>query len=100
MQIIPINPVASQILSVSLRNQPCKIAIYQKTSGLFTDLSINDIRIVAGVLSLNTVLLVRDAYLGFVGDLTFFDMQGNSDPDYTGLGSRWLLAYIETFEMY
>ncbi len=49
-----------------------------------------------GVLCRNLVYLVREAYLGFTGDLTFMDTEGGDDPYYTGLGSRWLLVYIET----
>ncbi|WP_321900039.1 hypothetical protein [Paraburkholderia heleia] len=30
------------------------------------------------------------------GDLAFMDMQGADDPQYTGLGSRWLLVWLET----
>lgn len=95
MKVIPITAVPSQTLDVVLANQPCRINIYQKALGLFADLYVNDGLIVGGALCLNTVLLVRNAYLGFTGDLAFFDMQGLDDPVYTGLGSRWWLAYIE-----
>jgi hypothetical protein len=37
---------------------------------------------------------VRDEYLGFIGDLAFFDTQGMTDPDWTGLGSRYILGYF------
>lgn len=96
MRVIPIAASPSQTLSVVLANQSCGMNIYQKTPGLFADLYVNDVLIIGGVLCLNTVLIVRDAYLGFTGDLAFFDMQGLDDPVYTGLGSRWLLAYVET----
>ncbi|MCP1257899.1 phage baseplate plug family protein [Acetobacter lambici] len=29
------------------------------------------------------------------GDLAFADTQGTQDPDYTGLGSRFVLVYAE-----
>ena len=45
------------------------------------------------MLCLNEVGLVRESYLGFVGQLVFVDMQGSSDPTYDGLGSRYLLTY-------
>jgi hypothetical protein len=96
---VPILATASQILSVSLAGQSCRIDIYQKTPGLFLDLYVNDILIVAGVLGRNSTLMVRDVYLGFIGDLTFFDTQGSDDPLYSGLGARWLLLYLDAAEI-
>lgn len=96
MQLIPTTAQPSQTLTATLAGQPCRINIYQKAPGLFADLYVNDVLIIAGALCLNTTLLVRNAYLGFIGDLAFFDMQGTDDPVYTGLGTRWLLFYVET----
>lgn len=39
-------------------------------------------------------LIVRSAYLGFIGDLAFIDTQGTSDPIYAGLGTRFQLVYL------
>ena len=50
--------------------------------------------ILGGVMCLNATVIVRNTYLGFVGDLAFYDMQGATDPLYTGLGSRYVLAYL------
>jgi hypothetical protein len=99
MQVIPLRAIPSQIVSISLAGQPCRIAVYQKSTGLFCDLYANDALIIGGVICLNANLIVRDAYLGFIGDLSFFDTQGEDDPDYTGLGSRWLLSYVELSDM-
>lgn len=98
MQIIPTSPVPSQMLTTSLAGQSCQIKVYQKTTGLYIDLSVNDVLIIGGVIALNANLIVRDSYLGFIGDLAFFDTQDSEDPDYTGLGSRFILAYIEKSE--
>ena len=62
--------------------------------GMFCDLLVNDTLIIGGVICENANVIVRDAYLGFVGDIAFFDTQGTSDPSYTGLGSRWILVYL------
>ncbi|WP_235012296.1 phage baseplate plug family protein [Caballeronia catudaia] len=51
--------------------------------------------IMAGVLCRNLVYLVREAYFGFVGDLAFVDSAGDDDPQYSGLGTRWRLLYVE-----
>jgi len=96
MQVIPTTATPSQTLSVVLAGQPCRINIYAKSTGLFLDLYVSDVLIIGGVICLNTVLIVRDGYLGFTGDLAFFDLQGQDDPQPEGLGSRWLLCYVET----
>jgi hypothetical protein len=94
MQIIPLQAVPSQTFSVGLSNQQCKVNVYQKQTGLFFDLYVSGLAVITGVLCLNLNLLVRNTYLGFVGDLAFIDTQGTNDPDYTGLGTRYQLVYL------
>ena len=50
---------------------------------------------IGGVICQHTNLIVRNAYFGFIGDLAFLDQQGADDPVWTGLGTRWVLGYIE-----
>ena len=47
----------------------------------------------------NLNVIVRDAYLGFIGDLAFYDTQGDTAPVYTGLGSRYVLEYFAPSEL-
>lgn len=99
MQTIPLSAVASQKLNVLLAGQNCQIKVYQKTTGVYLDLAINDAPVKSGVLCRDRVLLVRHAYLGFIGDLVFFDTQGVSDPAYQGLGARYQLVYLEASDL-
>lgn len=99
MLLVPLVPVPNQTMTIFLGSQPCRINAYQKTTGLYLDLFVGSTTIVTGVLCLNTVRIVRRLYLGFVGDLAFFDTQGSSDPSYTGLGSRFVLAYLEAADL-
>ena len=94
MQTIPLQATPSQTLSVLLNQQNCQIDVYQKSTGLFFDLSINDSPVVTGVICRDRVRLVRQQYHGFVGELAFADMLGTNDPDYTGLGARFTLVYL------
>lgn len=94
MQVIPLVVTPAQTLSASLGGQPCRITLREKSTGLFLDLSLNDALVIGGVVGRNAVRIVRDSYLGFVGDLVFFDLFGTADPQYTGLGSRWILVYL------
>ena len=92
--IIPITANPSQTLTTQLSGQTSQINIYQKRTGLFVDLYVNNSLIIGGVIAQNLNRIVRYAYLGFQGDLAFNDTQGNDDPIYTGLGSRWQLLYL------
>jgi hypothetical protein len=96
MLVIPIASVPSQTLRVLLSGQDCRINIYQKTTGLFLDLVVGATPIKTAVLCRDRVVLIRQEYLGFIGDLFFKDLRGQSDPDYTGLGSRFILGYQST----
>lgn len=98
MITVPLVATPSQRLQVTLGDQDCRIAIYQKTTGMFIDLSVAGVPIMSGVLCHDRSRIVRYAYLGFIGDLLFVDTQGRDDPQYAGLGSRWLLGYAAPVE--
>jgi hypothetical protein len=111
-QIIPLQPVDSQEFTVTLGNQNCKIKVYRKSidvpairgiptdpplyeriQPIFLDLYVSDVLILGGALCLNGTKLVRDAYLGFVGDLAMIDTRGKDDPRVDQLGSRFVLTW-------
>ncbi len=99
MQIVPIQPVPNQTFQASLGSQPCVFEIYQTTYGLFCNLFVGNELVVAGVICENLNRIVRSLYLGFTGDFVFWDTQGTDDPVYTGLGSRFLLVYLEESDL-
>ena len=99
MLIVPLQAVASQTVAVQLAGQNCQINVYQKSTGLYCDLYVNGSLIIGGVICQNLNNIVRDLSLGFIGDLAFIDTQGSSDPDYTGLGGRFSLAYLELSDL-
>lgn len=90
---IPLSAAPSQIVATLLGTQQCRIAVYQKRTGLFLDLFVNDKAVALGILCRDRVWLIRDAYFGFTGDLAFIDTQGVADPDYTGLAGRYQLVW-------
>lgn len=93
VQIIPLTSAPSQTFTVQLGAQNCSMNIYQKSNGLYFDLTVNGAPCVNTVLCLNLVGLVREAYYGLTGQLAFVDTQGTSDPTYDGLGTRYQLVY-------
>lgn len=94
MLIVPLQATPNQAVRVQLNGQNCQINVYQKDQGLFLDLLVDNAPMVMGVICQNRNRIVRDAYLGFVGDLIWLDTQGTSDPEYVGIGSRYFLAYL------
>ena len=99
MQVIPLQVVPSQTLQVQLSGQNCAINVYQLSTGIFIDLYVSNTLIIGGVIGQDRNLIVRDLYLGFIGDLCFMDTQGTQDPVYTGLGGRYQLCYLDTFDL-
>lgn len=100
MLSIPVQPVGAQTLSISLGGQSVQLGIFQTRYGLFMTVQVNNVQIVAWTLCENLNRIVRDLYLGFVGDLVWFDNSGaNTDPVYTGLGAQYSLLYLAPSEL-
>ncbi len=54
---------------------------YENQNPVFLDLYLNETNlIIGGVPCLNDVRIVRNVYLGFIGDLSVIDTEGNEDP--------------------
>ncbi len=62
---------------------------------LYMDLIVNDVLLAASVPCLAGALIVQDAYLGFTGNLFWYDNVGQDDPQFGGIGSRWFLDYLD-----
>jgi hypothetical protein len=94
MQTIPLQAIPNQTMQVQLGGQACTLNVFQFAYGLFATLLVGAEQIVVSQPCQNGNRLVRDAYLGFSGDLAVVDTQGTSDPVYTGLGTRWQMVYF------
>lgn len=97
---IPLQPIPAQAFNVTLGTQQCRIVLYQKGDAFYMDLTANGTTVVQGRMVLNSVWIVRYAYLGLVGDLFMYDTQGSADsPTYDGLGARYQLYYATPDEI-
>lgn len=90
---VPVKAVPSQSINVILAGQPCAIKLRLLGGRQYFSLSVNGAVICQNVLMVNRSAIVRAAYMGFVGDLAAIDTQGDEPPEYTGWGSRWVLAF-------
>lgn len=95
MRKIPLTPGQNQTLKVILSDQLCKITVYENSTGLYLDLTVNANIIRNSVLCLDRAQMITDDYLGFIGRLMFVDTEGTSDPVSSGLGVRYQLQYLE-----
>ena len=92
-QAIPLRSVAAQEFNVVLGQQACALKLYQKSAGLFMDVYLSGEPLIVGVLCRDRSRIVRSQYLGLAGDMYFVDTEGEADPYYAGLGSRWVLMF-------
>lgn len=92
---IPIKPIPAQVLSVVLSQQRCTITLQLRGDHLYFSLEVGGVQIVRNRIIRDRATLSGDEYLGLTGQIYMADTQGKSDPEYTGLGSRWVLIYEE-----
>ena len=97
-QIIPIQPTPSQTVKTTVGNAQLRILIACKNQGTFVSINMDDEDISNNVLAHDYCPLIQSDYLGFPGNLMFIDTQGEEDPDYKLLGSRWILVYLTAEE--
>jgi len=91
--IIPLNAYPNQDLTVMLGNQKCHMVIKQKSTGMYMDITVDDIVLVVGQLVVNRVPTLFSDYRGFRGVLVFRDSRGNNNPDYREFNDRYTLNY-------
>ncbi|ELD0485756.1 hypothetical protein QUQ58_002281 [Escherichia coli] len=96
---IVLSPVKAQQFTVTLGGQICTIRLNQRTTGMYIDITVNGAPCLYGVLCLNNNRIIRYGYLPFQGDLFFTDTEGNSDPNWRGLGSRYRLCWLSPEEL-
>lgn len=110
---VPLKPLEAQTVFITLNGQNCQINVYSKGEyGMFLDLYVFNVPtilaanpdglVIAGVQAQNQRWIVISAYLGFSGDLAFYDTTDTvtpSNPTYDGLGSRYQLTYYTPEEI-
>ncbi len=92
---IPLQAIPNQTLAVTLARQPVQLALRQNGASMFIDVMNNGLYVVRTRICRNRQRLLLDArYKGFIGDFMFVDTQGDTDPQYADLNSRYLLLYV------
>jgi len=105
MRLIPLQATPNQDRSVQLGGVNYKLRLraldIDGTQQMFLSLAqaaaTSDM--IDSALCRDRVRIVRDEYIGFNGDLVFFDTQGTNDPQWQELGTRYVLAWLEPGEV-
>lgn len=97
MTTIPLRAEPAQALSIVLGGRDVTLRLYAREYAdgqkLYCDCMVAGAWVWLGRLCHNGHGLKRYAYLPFAGDLAFVDMREEADPQWQGLGSRWLLLW-------
>ncbi len=102
---VPLADVPAQSLNIALDGQNVSLNVYTVTGDdgitrIFLDVLLAGVAIRTCLCCFNLARLMPNCqYAGFVGDFVFVDTQGTSDPNSPGLGSRYLLEYLEASDL-
>lgn len=89
---IPLAQLPNQTFSTSLNGETWQITLETKLGKMYISLESSS----RGLVLANRVCLNK-AYLGY--GFSFLDIDGNSDPVYTGLNERFLLLWLDESEL-
>lgn len=97
---IPLAVVPSQTAAVVLSGQNCQIELRLLGDSLYFSLSVDNVPLLVNHVARNrTRMLLAQGYERFSGDFVFVDTQGDTDPEYAGLDSRYFLLYLAEGEL-
>lgn len=85
---VPVAAVPNQFFTTSINGITWSITLETRLDNLYISLSNNN----DGVVLLNRICLDR-THLGF--GFVFVDIEGDSNPEYTQLGTRYLLMWTD-----
>lgn len=85
---LPLGPIPNQFFSTSLNGETWEITLETRLDKLYISLSNRT----DGLILSNRVCL-NNTYIGH--GFVFFDIDGDNDPEYTGLGTRYLLIWTD-----
>lgn len=97
---VPLSAQPNQTFSITLGGQPAQIAVRLIGTSLYFSLQNAAVPIVTTRICRNRQRLLLDSqYQPFVGDFFFQDTQGDTDPQYLGLDTRYVLYYMEASDL-
>ncbi len=90
---IPLSTDANQTISAILDGKLCQIGLTTTDYGLFASITYDGVSVARNAICQDRHNINRNTYLGMPEPLFFADLQGTSDPDASGFGTRYVLIY-------
>ena len=90
---IPVDAIPWQEFSIVLNDYKCLISLRQVAENIYCDLTVDDIEICKGAICEDHSAINQYPSRYFDGVLYFVDTKGKENPQYQGLGDRWILLY-------
>ena len=90
---IPLSPIPHQLLAVVIGTHSYEIEVRQMGANLYTSVAIDGEQVTRMVRATSRGELFPWARVDVPLQIYWQDLQGDEDPQYTGLGSRWVLSY-------
>lgn len=95
---IPLRAVPGQMMLVVLGGQSCYLKILHRRGRMYCGLTIEREPVFDGMLVRDRLPLKQSRCQKFAGNLVFIDLEGDSDPQWEGLGTRYRLVYLSEDE--
>ncbi|OBX10418.1 hypothetical protein QV09_05580 [Gallibacterium salpingitidis] len=96
---IPLASTPNQELTVNVGGQNIGITLNTRLNNeLYISVTADDKQIINNRICRNKTKLINAEYQDINGELVFLDSQGNSDPNWKELNSRYLLYWVDKDE--
>lgn len=100
---LPLEATPNQEFLITLDDQDCTIAVYQRGTRLYLDLTVSREIVRQGAICQPGERIVQGATAAFRGQLYFVDERSQPDqqaaPQWEGLGTRWRLYWLTSDEV-
>lgn len=92
---IPLLPTPNQVVNTTINDKAIEVSLaLRKNNRLYATISINNETIISSRVCLDRTALTPEWYKNKNMVFTFVDSQGYTDPEYSGLGSRYNLFMV------
>lgn len=101
---IPLTAYPDQELQIELGEQMCTLHVFERYGFMYLDVTVKNTLIIAGMLCHPTTPALPPNLQGFEGNFYVIDTKAantatQTEPNYTGWGTRYLLYWLSPAEM-
>ena len=90
---IPLSATPAQKTTVTIDEQDITVSLRTMLGKLYADVQLDGRHLIRNRVCLNGMPLINESWRGLNGELYFIDTQGQGNPQWQGLGDRFVLVY-------